>query len=272
MSSDTSPAGGLTTFDTEPLERALTESLDVFSGLTADEMEAPSACDGWTVRTTLAHLTAGVAAITGQLPAVPYDKNKEFEAAVDAQALDLAARPAAELLEILRSASPALVNIFASLPDDFAAMPVDMGTAGTYPFASLADALTFDHTCHVRWDVLTPRGQVRRTLPDLDAGRLSASLRWLTGCIPQMTTERFRDLLTDPLTFILTGPGAATFRLTPHAASVETSTDEPTRATVKSTTSDFILWGTGRESRQGRVKITGDVAYAERALDAFRVY
>lgn len=169
------------------------------------------------------------------------------------------------------------LEVFGGLTDELAAMPVEMGTAGTYPLASIADAIVFDHTCHTRWDVLAPRGPIRRTLPDLDGGRLTAAARWLVGGIPQMTSNRFRELLTDPLAVVLTGPGGTAFRLFPHSCSVEKTEEAPlvddqARAVVRTSAADFILWGTGREPRQGRVEIAGDAAYANTVLDAFHVY
>jgi hypothetical protein len=96
-------------------------------------------------------------------------------------------------------------------------------------------------------------------------------MRWLTQGIPQMTTARFRELVTDPLAVSLTGPGGTAFRILPHTATIETG-NGPARAMVHSTVPDFILWGTGREPWQGRAEITGDTAYAETMLGAFRVY
>jgi uncharacterized protein (TIGR03083 family) len=260
-----------------PLERTLEETLEVFGGLTAEELQAPSACEGWTVHTTLAHLATSVGALAGLLPTTAYGKELEFEAAVDARTREVAARPTAELLDIIRSSTPAVLATFGGLTDELAARPVDMGTAGNYPLASIADAIVFDHTCHTRWDVLAPRGPVRRTLPDLDGERLRAAARWLIGGIPQMTSDHFRELLTDALTVILTGPGGTVIRILPHAVSVENpgdapAADEPARATVRTSAADFILWGTGREPRHDRVEIIGDTAYANTVLDAFRVY
>ncbi|KPM52061.1 hypothetical protein ACG83_31420 [Frankia sp. R43] len=262
---------------TVAIERTLAETLDVFGALTADELAAPSACDGWTVHTTLAHLTISVAGFAGLISITPYDQGLEFEAAVDAHTHEVAERPTAELLDIIRSSVPAVLAIFGGLTDELATTPVNMGTAGSYPLASLADAIVFDHTCHTRWDVLTPRGPVRRTLPDLDGERLAAATRWLIGGIRQMTTDRFHELLTDPLALVLTGPGGTALRLLPHAEATElhhdaTAAQDGTRATVRTSATDFILWGTGREARHGRVEITGDTAYADTVLDAFRVY
>jgi uncharacterized protein (TIGR03083 family) len=272
---DRGAAGGI-----GPLEGTLRETLDVCAGLTADEWEAPSACEGWTVRTAFAHVTLGVAAIAGLLSLDAYDQGEDFESAVDLRARELAVRPAAELLELFRSSVPAVLGTFGALPDEVAAMPVNMASAGTYPFASITDALTFDQTCHIRWDILSPRGPVRRELPDLDAARLSASIRWLVRGIPQMTTTRFRELLTEPVTVVLTGPGATAFHVVPGPDGVVAGPDgaagpdrvAEARATVHTTATDFILWGTGREPRAGRARIDGDTAYATRVLDEFRVF
>jgi uncharacterized protein (TIGR03083 family) len=270
-SSDAGTASGQAGIDTGPLERALAESIGLFGRLTAEEFESPSACEGWTVRTVLAHLAVAAGSIAGQLPPAVSRPRGEFEAMVDIQAREFAERSPEEMLAILRASAPLVLGTFGRLPGEYAAAPVDMGTAGTYPFGSLADALTFDNTCHVRWDVLAPRGPVRHRLADIDGGRLAACVRWLIRGIPQMTTAYYRHLVTDPLAVSLTGPGATAFRIMPRASAVETG-DGPARATVHSTVPDFILWATGREQRQGRAEITGDIAYANTVLDAFRVY
>jgi uncharacterized protein (TIGR03083 family) len=264
--------------DVGPLERALTESVEVFGSLSADEMEAPSACAGWTVRTLLAHLTGGVAGMAGLLSLGGYAETDDLEEVTDARARQLAARPAAELLELLRLSVPKVLATFGALPPQYATAQVSLGSAGAYPFARMADALTFDHTCHVRWDLLAPRGPVRRVLPELDEGRLASSVSWLVGGIPRMTTAGFRAALTEPLAFVLTGPGATTFRVLPGADTAVVATgalppgSQAARAAVRSTAADFVAWGTGREPRHGRVAVDGDAAYADRVLDAFRVY
>lgn len=279
MSSDRalSPAPAATATATVALERSLDETLEVFGNLTAEELAAPSACDGWTVHMILAHLTISVANIAGLLPFTPYDQEREFEAELDEHARRVAGRPAAELLDLYQASVPAVLATYGGLSGDLATMPVSLGSAGTYPLASIADALVFDNTCHIRWDVLAPRGPIQRVLPDLDAERVRAANRWLIGGIPQMTTERFRELLTDPVAFVFTGPGGATIRLLPHATATEsfddaTAAQDGARATVRTNAADFILWGTGREPRDTLVEITGDIGYANTILDVFRVY
>jgi uncharacterized protein (TIGR03083 family) len=262
--------------DVEALERTLRETLAVFGALRPEDFDRPSACAGWTLRTVLAHVTLGVAGIAGLLRPTPYEAGEDFESAVDTRATALAARPVAELLELFESAAPAVPAAFRAMSGQIAAMPLTMASAGTYPMGQMVDALIFDQTCHIRWDVLAPRGPIRRRLPELDTRRLSASVRWLVGGIPQMTTARFRELVTDPITIVLIGPGQRTFHLVARdgavAVAVEDTADTRARATVFSTATDFILWGTGRESRRNRVRLAGDTAYAERVLDQFRVY
>ncbi|WP_283096908.1 maleylpyruvate isomerase N-terminal domain-containing protein [Frankia umida] len=260
--------------------RAVAEAVEVFETLRDDEWALPCACPGWTLHTVLAHLTSGIAGITGLLPPEPPPPGLEFEAATDVQARALTARPPAELLALLRTAGPAASALFGALPPALASRQISMGTAGTYPFPSFADALTFDATCHLRWDVLAPRGPIQRDLPDVDPARLSAAVRWLAGGIPQMTTRSFRDLLTDPLTIAITGPDPLSIHIAPHAQRVEiTPTSNGTgpaagtsRATVRASAQDFVLWATGREPRQGRTEVLGDVAYADRVLEELRVY
>jgi uncharacterized protein (TIGR03083 family) len=245
-------------------------------------MEAPSACAGWTVRTVLAHVTLSAAALAGLVSAEPADPDVEFESGVDARARKFAERPAGELVDLFRSSVPAVVGTFASLPAEFAAAPIPMGTAGTYPFGAMVDALTFDHTCHIRWDVLRPRGPVSRDLPAVEPERLTATVRWLMRGVPQMTSPAFRTRLTDPITLVFTdiknptspAEPTATYRLMPGPGQVivEPSPTEPARSTVHTTAAGFILWSTGREPRESRVRLEGDAEYANQALAEFRVY
>ena len=274
MSTDApAESAGLQVANVVPLERALRESLEVYGSLTAEEMEAPSACEGWTVRMVLAHVTQGLASMAGLVSSQPYDPEEDLESALDGQAREFARRPPGELLDLFRASMPTVLGTFQALPEEFAAMPVNMASAGTYPFRAMADALTFDHTCHIRWDVLQPRGPVRRDLPSLDAERLTASVRWLMSGIPQMTTARFRELLTDPITLVLDKP-ETTFRLVPQddTITVEPSPAGKARATVRTTATEFIVWGTGREPRQDRIRIDGDTVYADKVLEEFRVF
>ncbi|MCK9897318.1 maleylpyruvate isomerase N-terminal domain-containing protein [Frankia sp. AgB32] len=257
---------------TAPLEAAITETIDVFGALSAEELQAPSACAGWTLHTLLAHLTISVGGVAGLLPLTPQDDSVEFEAAVDAHSREVAARSDAELLDLLRSSLPVVLKTFGEMTDEVAAFPVSLGTAGSYPFGSVSGAIVFDHLCHLRHDVLAPRGPIQRTLPEPDAARLASATGWLIGGIGQMTTDRFAQLLTDPLLLVLTGPGGSTHRVLAHAEGVEPGGDGPVRATVRTSAADFIEWATGRVPRQGRVELSGDAAYADAVLDEFRVY
>jgi hypothetical protein len=57
--------------------------------------------------------------------------------------------------------------------------------AGTYPLHLVANALEFDHFCHLRNDILRPYGPIDRRGPPADELHIGATLEYLIAGLPQ---------------------------------------------------------------------------------------
>src|SRR2546423_651636 len=56
---------------------------------------------------------------------------------------------------------------------------IPLDDLGNYPLHRLANALAFDHFCHLRNDILRPNGPIDRPAPPADELRVGAVLEWL---------------------------------------------------------------------------------------------
>jgi hypothetical protein len=131
---------------------------------------------------------------------------------------------------------------------------------GVYPTHVLADVVAFDHYCHLYEDVLAPHGPVERAAPTLDDDLLRPVIGWMLLGLPQMQ-GRDLDVLRVPLALELTGPGGGRWVLTPAGSGADIQVDESEAAcvaTVTSTATDFVRWGTARASWRSLATVTGD--------------
>ena len=58
---------------------------------------------------------------------------------------------------------------------------VPLGNLGSHPLHLLANALVFDHYCHLRHDMLGPNGPVDRPDFPIDELRIAPILDWMLG-------------------------------------------------------------------------------------------
>jgi uncharacterized protein (TIGR03083 family) len=234
---------------------ALVDLVDTF---TEEEWAAPSACEGWSVRDVLAHMTQLWRQVVdpGALP--PPDPSGNSERTQDRWVEALRDVPVAEVVADYRKLGEQAIVALAGLQELDA--PMDLGDLGTHPLHLVANAFSFDHYTHIRADLLAPRGPLDRPAPPAGEKHLAAAADWIVAGIPQMTPAA----VTQPVELVLTGPGARTARFGPDGDPV---------ATVTSTVPDLVLWSTRRQSwRDLDVHIDGDTAAAEHFCDEVHVF
>jgi uncharacterized protein (TIGR03083 family) len=248
------------------------EVLAVIKSLSPEEWEAPSGCEGWRTKDLVAHLACTFRAVAepGSLPpGVEGDLEATQEVGVAERKDWPADRVAAEYEELGSKAIEALTGLQAPGIGDTV---IPLEDAGQYPLHMVANALAFDHYCHLRNDMLAPRGSVDRPAPPHDELRLGATMEWLLAGIPQMPGPAIADAVTAPLTLELTGPGGGSWTIKPGVEVVEGAAGDAA-ATVTSSAQDFVMWSTRRASwRESGVTIDGDKELAERGLDTIRLF
>ena len=248
----------MTTAAVEAL-RADHDALVVIAGtLSPEEWVTPSACDGWTVRDVLGHMTQLFRQVADPAALPPPDPSGSTERTQDRWVEALRGLPAEDVLADYCSLGPQAIAALDGLQGNDT--PVDLGDLGTHPLHLIANAFSFDHYTHIRADLLAPLGPLDRHAPPADERHLAAASDWIVAGIPQMSPAA----AAHPVLLTLTGPGGRSTRLGPDG--------EPA-ATITSSVADLVLWSTGRRTwRDLDVQIDGDGAVGIAFCDAVHVF
>jgi uncharacterized protein (TIGR03083 family) len=227
---------------------------------TDDDWATPSGCDGWAVRDVVAHMAQLFRQMVdpGSLPPPdPAGTEATQERFVDAVRDVAPERILADYRELTAAALPILERLQGR--DE----PLDLGDLGTHPRHLLANAYSFDHFTHIRADVFGPWGPLPQPAPPADEVRVGAALDWMLPGARQMNRVAL-DGLEAAVSLVLTGPAATSAVYGPEGGPA---------ATVTSSSTDFVLWGTKRRSwRDLAVTITGDAELGARFCDAVHVF
>ena len=249
------------------------EVLALAKGLGPEEWAAPSACAGWRVQDVIAHLANTFRAVVdpGALaPGVPGDLEATQSAQAEAHREWRPDQVLADYVEVSERGLGALATLQGPPPVE-SMIPIE--DAGMYPLHLVANALAFDHFCHLRNDILQPRGPIVRPAAPVDAVRMGATLEWLLAGLPQMS-RGLAEVVTDPIGLVLTGPGGGSWTIAPGPGDeirIEHSTTSGTM--VRSPAPEFILWGTARQPwRASDVELIGDSDYAATVLDEIHLF
>ena len=243
------------------------------ASLTAEEWATPSACEGWRVQDVIAHLANTFRAVvdpSALAPGVPGDLEATQSAQAEAHRTWSPDQVLADY-EHISAKGLATLETFQGPPPVDSMIPIE--DAGMYPLHLVANALAFDHFCHLRNDILQPQGPIARLAPPADALRVGATLEWLLAGLPQMSA-RLADVVTKPLVLELTGPGGGSWTIAPGPDGTVHIEPSATAETVaRSATTDFVLWGTARQPwRELDVELVGDRDYGATVLDAIRLF
>jgi uncharacterized protein (TIGR03083 family) len=251
------------------------EVLALIGTLSPEEWAQPSDCAGWRVQDVVNHL-ANVFRIfvdPGALPAsVPGDTEATQDAAVNACRDWTADQVRRDYEEMANKGIEALQGIVTG-PGAHRVTPLD--DLGSHPLHLLANALAFDHFCHLRNDILRPNGPIERAAPPNDELRVGAVIEWLIAGLPQMSRPGLQDALDRPVALRLTGTGGGEWTLQRGDGDSIDVTDgiRDEAAVVTSPATEFVIWGTRRRPWRDRdVTIEGDAELAGRFLDAVHVF
>jgi uncharacterized protein (TIGR03083 family) len=256
----------------ESLRADSAEVLAIAKSLSEAEWLAPSGCEGWRTKDVVAHLACTFRTVVepGTLPpGVAGDLEATQEVGV-AERKDWA--PERVLEEYQDLAGRGIEALAGLQAPGIAESVIPIENAGQYPLHMVANALAFDHYCHLRNDILTPRGSVDRPSPPHDDLRLGATMEWLIAGLPQMPGDAIKEAVTAPVLLDLSGPGGGQWTLNPGAELSEGDAGGAV-ATIGSSAKDFVMWSTLRASwRDCDVRIDGDKDAAERVLDAIHLF
>ena len=246
----------------ERLVAARAELNEVLDALALAQFDWPSACPGWSVRDVVAHLGASARNAIDPLPPLEGSPQPAVRERVhDLNVIRRRAWPLEEVLEEFRTYGPQAAAMAAAVQEEPQAhTPVSMPGLGQYPMHALANAALFDTYCHLRHDLLAPRGPLAVAVPDPDHESLYAVIQWMMWGLPQMQGPELVESLVAPVEIRLTGPGQSTWSVERNAEGTELTVTEDGRApnTVTSTAHDFVAWATRRQPWMRYTTVEGD--------------
>ncbi len=243
------------------LEAEIERAKELFASLTDAEWAAPSGCDGWRVQDVAQHMAATYQTIaapdtidsgdSGQAEVaaeVPVQERRDWTPGQVMAAYDEWSAKGLEALAGLQT--PPMADTVVPLSD-----------LGAHPMHLLANAIAFDHYCHLRHDIGAAVDRAAQ-LPR-DPGVLTPSVEWMLAGLPQMCAEALASAPAQPVNLVFDGPAANSYCLSPGDPAVGprwvvangADDDAPV---VRTTAHDFISWGTKRAD--WRETSTGDVS------------
>lgn len=244
--------------------------LKVAEALTQAQWHTESAAIGWSVKDVFIHIGSAlefVQAVVAGAEAPPLGTEELNDLVVS----ERRSRTVAATKDFLREQLASSIETFSALQaEPLASTQTPILDLGTYPLHAITDMFTFDFTTHLRYDVLAPRGPVSMHVPDLDDVRLAPTISWLMSGLTQMQPALTAHV-TAPILLRLNGPGGCAALVDVDGGTL--TVNEPdgaacrAKATIVSTTHDFIAWSTKRSPWQGVTQIDGDIDVARDFLD-----
>ncbi|MFE7420002.1 maleylpyruvate isomerase N-terminal domain-containing protein [Rhodococcus sp. NPDC057529] len=266
----------MTTEGIKALESLSNEVTRLAEVVTEQDWTLPSACPGWNNHDVLIHFACTLREVV-EPDSLPEPVPGSIERTNDVAVAQFRGESISQTLDTYqRLIGPALEALTALQNEPDGSEVVDFDDAGSYPAHLIVDSLVFDHYCHLRHDLASPRG--RLTALDIEVTDLvmRSSLTWLIAGLPQMSPRRLSATLTAPVALKLTGPGGGIWTLASGrdagGVTIAEGSVDPA-ATITSTADSFHLWGTHRGSRHDLdVSLGGNAALASAVLDAIHVF
>lgn len=235
-----------------------------------------SNCPGWTNGDILIHLVCTIRELV-EPEALPSPDTTSIERTNDLQVQAFRAGTVREHLAEYTRLLPGALTVLADLQaDTLRDETFDLFDAGIYPVHLNAEALAFDHYCHLAHD-MTLDAALPAISPALVDPALAASTRWLVAGIAQMSGARLATALTQPVGLRIEGPGGGTWLLSAPSGSTALAECQPTHSlpatTIETSSSDFMLWGTHRRHLfECAIFYGGDEGLARSVAAAVHVY
>lgn len=242
----------------------------LIDGLGPEEWAAPSGCAGWRVQDVVAHMGAVFRAICGD-PSIPSDPSGDAEKSAELAVAPRKEWSPAEVRAEYGEWAPKGIAALASLQEPpLADTVIPLGNLGSHPMHILANAIVFDHYCHLRHDI---GATVERAagLPR-DGAALAATLEWMLMGLPQMCAAALAEAPRHPVNFHFDGVPAPDFVLEPGDPWMVGPGHVAGAPTCRTSVHDFVSWGTKRADWRATTRLVGEGAdEAAIVLDAINI-
>ncbi len=248
---------------------------EFIDSLGEDEWQMDSACEGWRVQDVFAHVTSNLKQFADPDP--PSDEQDALSAEEAMEALVAPRKdwsPDELIEEYYKYLEPAL-GVFSNLLEEpTASVEQQLSDLGTYQLRWLPYAFCFDHYCHLRHDMTSPGGPIKRDLPPADDLRLAPGIEWRIAGLPQMCSKDL-DSLEKPILLRLTGPGGGEWILHNSERNdlieINENSGHETAATITSESHNFVSWATHRSSWREHCELEGDTEYLLTVIDSINI-
>lgn len=256
------------------LQLLIDDTLAVLRDLSEEDWAADSGCPGWTVKDLVNHLAATFTVVIDPVNALDGVTLEVSLEAINNVMVDAGSdMESADVLDSYNAQrDEAVAAVTALQAAELVGQKAVLGDVGEYDVHWFADALCFDHLCHLHMDVLAPRGPVKLPAPPIDEARLSPSLDWLIEVIPQWSSADLAAALTAPVDVVLTGITTKRFQLQPNGTDRVTVAlgSSGAGATIHGDALEAISWLTGRADKALATSLEGDTALAAAVLAAMK--
>jgi uncharacterized protein (TIGR03083 family) len=244
-------------------------ALELFDSFTDAEWAAASACAGWRVQDVVQHmastfhLIADAASIeVGTTPNTERNNDVPVDARRDWT-------PAQVLTEYREWSEKGIATLAAMQEPPLADMVAPLADLGSHPLRLLANAISFDHYCHLRHDI----GVVVARAADLphDPLVLEVTIEWMMAGAPQMCAAALADC-TVGVNLVFTDLQHVLYTLRPGGVGerweVAHGTD-PSLPVAVTSAHEFVSWATKRNDWRPHTQLTDQSAAA--TLDALNI-
>ena len=254
----------------EALEIEIGRAKELLGSLSDEEWAAASGCDGWRVQDVVQHM----AAVFQQIAAPDTLETGQAESTEATAELSVQARKDWEPARVVAGydewSEKGMVALNGLQDPPMAEMVVPMSDLGSHPLHMLANALAFDHYCHLRHDIgmsIERSANLPRDESVLDPG-----IEWMLAGLPQMCADTLAAAPAQPLNLVLEGPGGGEWTLAPGDDGwTVTEGRDPDAPTIVSTAHDFVSWGTKRSNWRNTSSGDVDSPEVQQVLDAINI-
>jgi uncharacterized protein (TIGR03083 family) len=251
------------------LEQEVRSTRELIATLTPAEWASDSACDGWRVQDLVQHMAAVFQQIA-DASSIDTGDSGRAEASNEVPVQARREWTIDRVIGAYEEWAPKGVAALGALQEaPMADMEVPIADLGTHPLRLLANAIAFDHYCHLRHDL--PHIERAALLPQ-DEATLGVVLEWMLAGLPQMCAEALAAAPRQTVNLVFDGPGGGSYVLAPGEGEWTVTTGSVAEApTVHTTVHDFVSWGTKRSD--WRSTATGDVSAdgVAEVLDAINI-
>lgn len=245
--------------------------LALLDSLTDAEWAAPSGCTGWRVQDVVAHMGAVFRSICGDT-SIPADPTGDAEKSAELAVAPRKGWTPAEVAAEYREWAPKGVGALSALQEPpMSDTVIPLGNLGKHPMHILANAIVFDHYCHLRHDI--GAAIARAAALPRDPGSLGPTVEWMLMGLPQMCEAALATAPKQAVNLRFDGIAEPNYVLEPGTDLWTVRPGVLSGAPTLSTTAhDFVSWGTKRADWRATSTLTGPGSdAAATVLDALNI-